>query len=216
MSGNADLVQEAVRNGVRQRAVVEAMKAVDRKFFVEQDRDSLERVYLDIPLPIAEQQTTSQPSLIASMLEALTIQPHERALEIGTGYGYQTALLAVLCREVVSVERFATLAERAAENLERCGVENVTVIQGDGGLGAPELAPFDIMIGSAAAPVVPPPLAEQLSEGGRMVIPIGPGGQERVVLFRKTGGELIEERVLTRARYVRMIGEHTHPEHEQG
>ncbi len=212
MRDNSDLVREAVSKGLRSRSVVDAMKSVDRRFFVDSDTRSQELAYKDAPVPISEQQTTSQPSLIASMLEALVIQPHERALEIGTGYGYQTALLAVLCREVVSVERFAALAERAVENLDRCGLRNVTVIQGDGGRGVPEHAPYDVVIGSAAAPAVPPPLAAQLSEGGRIVIPIGPGGHERVILYRKTRGELSEERVLTQARYVRMIGEHTHPE----
>ncbi|TVQ26206.1 MAG: protein-L-isoaspartate(D-aspartate) O-methyltransferase [Spirochaetaceae bacterium] len=212
MPDNSDLVREAVRKGLRSRSVVDAMKSVDRRLFVGSDARSQELAYKDAPVPIAERQTTSQPSLIASMLEALAIQPHERALEIGTGYGYQTALLSILCREVVSVERFAELAERAAANLERCGMRNVIVIQGDGGLGVPEHAPYDVVIGSAAAPAVPPPFVAQLSEGGRVVIPIGPGGHERVLLYRKTGGELIEERVLTQARYVRMIGEHAHPE----
>lgn len=212
MADNGDLVRAALRHGVSDKRVIQAMKAIDRRYFVEQDPDSMQNVYRYMPLAIAEEQTTSQPSLIAMMLEALAIQPHERALEIGTGYGYQTALLSQLCRDVVSIERLATLADRARENLAACGIGNVTVIHGDGGLGVPEQAPWDVIIGSAATPAVPPPLVAQLCQGGRIVIPLGPGGDERVVLYRKSGSGLSEERVLTAARYVRMIGAYAHGE----
>lgn len=212
MADNGDLVRAALRHGVSDKRVIQAMKAIDRRYFVEQDPDSMQNVYRYMPLAIAEEQTTSQPSLIAMILEALAIQPHERVLEIGTGYGYQTALLSQLCRDVVSIERLATLADRARENLAACGIGNVTVIHGDGGLGVPEQAPWDVIIVSAATPAVPPPLVAQLCQGGRIVIPLGPGGDERVVLYRKSGSGLSEERVLTAARYVRMIGAYAHGE----
>lgn len=212
MADNGDLVREAVRKGVTAQCVVQAMKSVDRRFFVGQDRASLSRVYQDAPIPIAEGQTTSQPSLIAAMIEALEIKATDRGLEIGTGYGYQTAFLARLCLEVVSIERIALLADTARRHLNEYGITNATVLCADGGLGAPDRAPFDVIIGSAAAPAVPPPLVEQLADGGRMVVPVGPGGYERVTLYRKHGGDLETVRVLTGARYVRMTGAHGHPD----
>lgn len=212
MADNDDLVQEAIRKGVTEQRVVQAMRSVDRRFFVGRDSESLSRAYQDAPVPIAEGQTTSQPSLIAAMVEALEIQATDRGLEIGTGYGYQTALLSRLCLEVVSIEQLALLADTARRHLNGYGITNVTVLCADGGLGAPELAPFDVIIGSAAAPAVPPPLVEQLADGGRMVFPVGPGGYERVTLYRKHGGDLETVRVLTGARYVRMTGTHGHPD----
>lgn len=208
MLENSDLVRAAVSKGVRSRAVIDAMRSVDRRFFVGTDPRSQELAYQDVPVPIGENQTTSQPSLIAAMLEALAIQPTDRALEIGTGFGYQTALLCRLCRTVVSVEHRAGLLEQAVKNLDACGIENALVCQGDGGRGMPEHAPYTVIIGSAATPSVPQPLYEQLSQGGRMILPIGPGGHEQVILYEQCDTGLAAVRTLTAARYVPMVGDY--------
>ena len=164
---------------------------------------------VDAPIPIPHGQVTTQPSLVARMVEALGLAGDERVLEVGTGYGWQTALLARLAREVFSVERFADLAETAQRHL--AGYENVTVVVGDGSEGLPEHAPFDAILVAAAYPSVPEPLAEQLAEGGRLVQPIGPGGAEDVVLFEKRDGELRRVRSVSGAHFVRLHGRHGFP-----
>jgi protein-L-isoaspartate(D-aspartate) O-methyltransferase len=143
------------------------------------------------------------------MVEALALGGDERVLEIGTGYGWQTALLARLAREVFSVERFADLAATARTNLG--GHENVHVVVGDGSEGLPEHAPFDAILVAAAYPDVPEPLAEQLAGGGRLVQPIGPGGAEDVILFEKRDGELHSVRSVSAAHFVRLRGRHGFP-----
>lgn len=188
------------------KRVIEAFRMVFREAFVPPE--ARERAYLDEPVPIPHDQVTTQPSLIARMIGALDLKGDERALEIGTGCGFQTALLAALCRHVWSIERFEDLSRAAAANLKRAGRGNATLRVGDGTLGWPEQAPFDVVISSAAAPAVPPPLAAQLREGGRLVQPIGPGGSERVILYEKSGGTLRERSMLTRACFVRMAGRH--------
>jgi protein-L-isoaspartate(D-aspartate) O-methyltransferase len=168
--------------------------------------------YQDRPLPIAHGQVTTQPSLVARMVEGLRLTGSERVLEVGTGLGFQTALLAVLAAQVYSIERFPELAERARANLRAVGLGRATVVVGDGTLGLPEHAPFDAMIVSAASPRVPAPLVEQLTEGGRLVHPIGPGGDEMVIAFRKERSGLVEEEQLTRAYFVPLVGRHGLPE----
>jgi protein-L-isoaspartate(D-aspartate) O-methyltransferase len=143
------------------------------------------------------------------MVEALALTGDERVLEVGTGYGWQTALLARLAGRVFSVERFADLAETARRHL--AGYGNVTVVVGDGSAGLPELAPFDAILVAAAFPRVPEPLAEQLAEGGRLVQPIGPGGAEDVVLFEKRDGEFRRVRSVSGAHFVRLYGKHAFP-----
>jgi protein-L-isoaspartate(D-aspartate) O-methyltransferase len=143
------------------------------------------------------------------MVEALGLEGDERVLEIGTGYGWQTALLAELAREIFSVERCADLADAARGTLT--GRENVTVVVGDGSQGLPEYAPFDSILVAAAYPSVPGPLTEQLAEGGRLVQPLGPGGAEDVVLFEKRGGALRRVRSLGGAHFVRLYGRHGFP-----
>jgi protein-L-isoaspartate(D-aspartate) O-methyltransferase len=160
----------------------------------------------DEPISIPRGQVTTQPSLIALMLEALALSGEESVLEIGTGYGFQTALLAGLARCVWSVERFPDLAEAARANLVAQGVTNAHVRVGDGTLGLPEHAPFDAIVVSAAFPSVPPPLVEQLVVGGRLVQPVGPGGHEVVTLFVRGPDGLTPGRVLTGARFVRLVG----------
>lgn len=162
-------------------------------------------------MPIPHGQVTTQPSLIAKMIQALQLRGTEHVFEVGTGYGFQTALLARLARFVWSVELWEDLAEAARANLARCGITNVEVIVGDGTLGLPENAPFDAIIVSAAFPRVPPPLVEQLALGGRLVQPIGPGGEDVVTLFEKTPQGLVRRATVTGAYFVRLYGEHGYP-----
>jgi protein-L-isoaspartate(D-aspartate) O-methyltransferase len=199
----ARLVRET---GVRDRRVLKAVAEVPRAEFVAPD--CVDRAYGDEPLPIPHGQVTTQPSLVARMIEALELEGTERVLEVGTGYGFQTALLARLAAEVVSVERFADVAEVARQNLERHGARNVEVVVGDGSAGAPERAPFDAIVVSAAFTSVPQPLSDQLAVGGRLVQPVGPGGQDLVVAFER-GADGLERRAdVTWAHFVKLYGAH--------
>src|SRR5436190_5635292 len=173
------LVRAARARGVRDDRLLGAIGRVPRARFVPADVAS--GAYVDEPLRIPHGQVTTQPSLVAQMVEALALTGDERVLEIGTGHGWQTALLAKLARGVWSVERWPDMVETARANLERAGVANVRVVLADGSEGLPGEAPFDRVIVAAAFPRVPPPLAEQLSAGGRLVQPIGPGGDDDVV-----------------------------------
>jgi protein-L-isoaspartate(D-aspartate) O-methyltransferase len=204
--GPQRLVRAAEEEGVRDRRVLDAFGSVRRDMFVPADLSG--QAYDDRPIPIPHGQVTTQPSLVARMVVALRLVGTERVLEIGTGLGYQTAVLARLAGEVFSVERFTDLAAFARRNLRLARIANVTVVVGDGSYGLPTHAPYDGVIVSAASPSVPPPLAEQLAEGGRLVHPIGPGGSEIVVSFRKRRGRLVEEERLVHAFFVRLIGEH--------
>jgi protein-L-isoaspartate(D-aspartate) O-methyltransferase len=159
-------------------------------------------------LRIPHRQVTTQPSLVARMVEALALTGVERVLEVGTGYGWQSALLGRLAAEVWSVERWADLAETARTNLARNDVSNVHVVVGDGSVGLPEHAPYDASIVSAAFPTVPHPLVEQLVEGGRLVQPIGMGGNEDVILFTKRDGALEHVRSVICAHFVPLVGRH--------
>ncbi len=191
--------------GVTDHRVLEAVRTVPRAAFVPAAlRD--EAGY-DYPLPIGHAQTTSQPSLIALMIEALRLEGSETVLEVGTGHGYQTALLARLARRVLSVERIAELAEAARSNLAAAGVTNAQVVIGDGTLGLPDFAPYDAVVVAAAFHDVPAPLGAQLADGGRLVMPVGNGGGDLVKVFEKRGGELVELRVLCGARFVPLLGE---------
>ncbi len=191
------------RRGLRDERVLAAMERVPRHEFVPQQ--FWPRAYADDPVPIGEGQTISQPYIVASMLESLEIAPEHRVLEIGTGTGYQAALLGELAREVVTIERHAVLAERAHENLERLGYGNVQVMVGDGTQGWPEGAPYDRIIVAAASPQVPPPLFEQLNEDGRMIIPVGSTEVQELLLVRKKNGRQLAS-VLEGCRFVPLIG----------
>jgi protein-L-isoaspartate(D-aspartate) O-methyltransferase len=206
VSSPEDLARAIETSGVTDARVLEAFRRVHREGFVPPGWRG--RAYADRPIPVPHGQVTTQPSLIARMVAALHLQGPERVLEVGTGLGFQTAILAALAREVVSIERFPDLAEVARRNLEKSGIGGVTVAVGDGTLGLPERAPFDGVVVSAAAPEVPVPLVEQLVEGGRLVHPLGPGGRETVMAYRKEEGRLAEEARLTPASFVPLIGEH--------
>ena len=173
--------------GIRDVRVLEAMRSVPRHEFVpEEFRD---RAYEDCPLPIGEGQTISQPYIVAVMLEHLALRADDRVLEVGTGSGYVTALLSLLCAEVFSVERQASLAEGARAVLARLGCNNVAIRVGDGSVGWSEVAPFDAVLVSAATAEVPVALFEQLSEGGRLIAPVGPPGGQELQLVRKVERE---------------------------
>jgi protein-L-isoaspartate(D-aspartate) O-methyltransferase len=203
------LVTAALATGVRDTRVLEALRAVPRSAFVPPHLSQLAGV--DEPLPIPHGQVTTQPSLVAKMVEALALEGLERVLEVGTGYGWQTAILGRLAARVFSVERHADLAETARASLVRFGADNVEVVVGDGSEGLPEHAPFHAVLVSAAFPRVPSPLADQLAEGGRLVQPIGHGGSEDVTLFERKGGKLIARRDVTGARFVPLVGRHGFP-----
>jgi protein-L-isoaspartate(D-aspartate) O-methyltransferase len=202
----ADLVTASRAADVRDARLLEAIRAIPREHFVPPEVAA--RAYDDSPLPIPHGQVTTQPSLVAKMVEALGLTSADRVLEIGTGFGWQTALLARIAREVWSMERWDELARTARENLERHCIENATVVVGDGTAGLPEQAPFDAILVAAAFPRVPAPLAGQLVDGGRLVQPIGLGGADEVVLFEKRGGALERSRLVTGAHFVRLYGEH--------
>ncbi len=173
--------------GISDERVLEAMTRVPRHEFAPQRyRD---QAYEDHPLPIGEGQTISQPYIVAIMLEALSLMPADRVLEVGTGSGYVTALLAQLTAEVISVERHRALADSASEVLSRLGCRNVRVIVGDGSRGFPEAAPYEAIIVSAAAPQLPHELMEQLAEGGRLIIPVGCEDSQQLQLIEKRNGQ---------------------------
>lgn len=191
---------------MRDRRVLDALAAVPRASYLPPGFEpAADR---DRPVPIGGGQVTTQPSLVAAMVEALALGGGERVLEVGTGLGYQAAVLARLAREVWSVERRPELAAAAAANLAAEGVENVHVVEGDGSEGVAGGAPYDAIVVAAAHPLVPPPLVAQLAPSGRLVQPIGPSGAEIVTLFRLRGGRLVRERVVARALFVPLCGRH--------
>jgi protein-L-isoaspartate(D-aspartate) O-methyltransferase len=193
------------RRGIRDIRVLRALEIVPRERFVEEDQTDL--AYEDHALPIECGQTISQPYVVAAMTEALELQPDHRVLEIGTGSGYQAAILAHLCSEVVTIERYRTLADLAAQRLQALGLDNVTVIVGDGALGAPEYAPFDRIVVTAAAPDVPQTLVDQLKDGGVLVVPVGPtGGVQSLLRIRKKAkGQGLEREELMAVRFVPLV-----------
>ncbi|MBZ5550153.1 MAG: protein-L-isoaspartate(D-aspartate) O-methyltransferase [Acidobacteriia bacterium] len=188
--------------GIRDVRVLDAMRDVPRHEFVT---ESLQQdAYDDHPLPIGSDQTISQPYIVALMLQHLALQPADRILEVGTGSGYVTALLSKLCAAVYSVERHAELAFSAERRLARLGYPNVKIRVGDGSRGWPEYAPYDAILVSAAASEVPPLLFDQLREGGRMMVPVGPAFSQELQLIRKVGGQA-ETQSLEGCRFVPLV-----------
>jgi protein-L-isoaspartate(D-aspartate) O-methyltransferase len=205
-AGPEDLARLVRATGVRDARVLEAVATVPRADFVP--AGAARAAYRDEPIPIPCGQVTTQPSLVARMLEALALKGHERVLEVGTGYGYQTALLARLAAEVTSLERLTELARVARRHLERDGAVNVELLVADGSAGLETRAPFDAIVVSAAFTSVPRPLALQLVPGGRLVQPIGSGGHDEVVLFERAATGLVRRRSVTPAHFVRLYGAH--------
>ena len=199
----AMLETQLLRRGIRDERVLGAISRIPRHEFVPEPYRH--QAYEDHPIPIAEGQTISQPFIVAVSLQALNLQGTESVLEVGTGSGYQTALLAVLARAVFSIERHVSLARSAATILAGLGLNNVRVTVGDGSQGWREFAPFDAMLISAAAPSVPQSLLEQLSESGRMVIPVGPPQAQELQLVRKNEGGLSVAKI-EGCRFVPLIG----------
>jgi protein-L-isoaspartate(D-aspartate) O-methyltransferase len=200
------LARIAAERGVRDERVLEAMRGTSRAGFVPPEYAHI--ADRDEPVPIGHHQVTTQPSLVAAMLESLALEGYEKVLEIGTGYGYQTALLAKLAREVWSIERWDDLAQTARTNLTASHITNAEVVTGDGSEGLGDHAPYDAIVISAAFPTVPAPLVAQLVARGRLVQPIGPGGNEEVILFEKQDSSLRRVRLVTFASFVRLIGVH--------
>lgn len=208
------MVQDQIAaRGVHEVRVLAAMRNVPRHLFV--DRGLQERAYDDTPLPIGEQQTISQPYIVALMAEALELSGGERVLEIGTGSGYEAAVLGELCRELYSVERIPALAAGARRVLASLGYQNVHINVADGSLGWPEMAPFEAIVMSAAARRIPRPLVEQLADAGRLVLPMGEEDAQTLVRIRKTAAGLREE-CLGECRFVKLIGIYGWEEPEQG
>lgn len=195
------LSQLAAR-GINDKLLLVAMARVPRHEFVP-DRYR-EEAYEDRPLPIGKEQTISQPYIVAATIGALHLSGHSRVLEVGTGSGYQTAILAELSDHVYSIERHEDLAVSARAALERLEYRNITIITGDGCLGYAEHAPYDAIAVSAAAAQIPQPLLDQLAEGGRMVIPIGPADAQQLQLVNKVNGNL-RIHVLENCRFVPLI-----------
>jgi len=190
--------------GISDERVLQAMAKVPRHLFVP---GGAYAAYDDTPLAIGCGQTISQPYMVAAMTEALALQGHEKVLEVGTGSGYQAAVLAELCREVYSVERITGLAERAQRILSDLGYRKVEVVVGDGTLGLPEHAPYDGIIVTAATPSLPPPWGEQLAEGGRIVAPVGDRWSQSLTIATKQAGE-IKQRSSFGCVFVPLIGKY--------
>lgn len=200
----ARMVEHQLRErGIEDARVLAAMGEVPREEFVGERRR--EMAYADAALPIGSEQTISQPWIVAAILQALELKGGESVLEVGTGSGYSTALLARLAGHVVSVERHAGLARHAAERLHTLDVHNVELMVGDGSRGIPARAPFEAIAVHAAAPAPPPALLEQLADGGRMVVPVAAEGEEMLTVLRRHGAEF-ESIGLAPCRFVPLIG----------
>lgn len=196
---------QLVPRGIRQQKLLDAMLAVPRHIFV--DEAFYSQAYGDFPLPIGFDQTISQPYMVALMTEALELTGKERVLEIGTGSGYQTAVLAMLAEKVYTVERLSALAERAGKTLDTLLCSNVVRRVGDGSCGWPDEAPFDAILVTAGSPEVPKALVEQLSVGGRLVIPVGGEMNQQLVRITKNEGGFTRDN-LGYCRFVKLIGKY--------
>ncbi len=191
------------RRGIRDVKVLRALEQVPREIFVEAEHANV--AYADQALPIDCGQTISQPYVVATMTEALDVEPAHKVLEIGTGSGYQAAVLGMLAKSVVTIERYRTLGDLASARLRVLGLKNVTVRIGDGSFGAPDEAPFDRIMVTAAAETIPSALVDQLGNGGRMIAPVGPqNGVQALRLFTKSAGK-VEHLDLMSVRFVPLV-----------
>jgi protein-L-isoaspartate(D-aspartate) O-methyltransferase len=197
------------RRGIRDGRVLEAMSKVPRHEFVAEG--SRQAAYEDRPLAIGDEQTISQPYIVAAMTEAIGVKPRDKVLEVGTGSGYQTAILAELGAEVTSVERSVELADKARERLERLGYGQVRIITGDGSIGYPAMAPYDAILVTAAAPRIPQALLDQLARDGRLIIPVGGLNQQLLELVVKKGDEF-SVHALDPCQFVPLVGVQAWPE----
>lgn len=197
--------EQLVRRGIASARVLDAMRRVPRHLFVEEA--FRERAYGDHALPIGHEQTISQPYVVALMSSLLELGGQEKVLEIGTGSGYQTAVLSALARRVCSVERLPALAARARTRLEGLGCANVWIRVGNGALGWPDEAPFDRILVTAAGPAIPPPLIEQLAPGGRMVLPVGDRAGQVLTVVEPEGGE-VRTRACGPCSFVPLVGKY--------
>src|SRR5687768_1687224 len=199
------LVETIRAKGINDLAVLRAFEMTPRHLFVP--TGLWHKAYEDAPLPIGAGQTISQPSIHAKYLELLQLKGPERVLEIGTGSGYQTVLLAHLVAQVFSIERIASILQQARLNIQNAVVHNVSLLLGDGTVGWREYSPYDAILVSAASPKVPQPLIDQLAEGGKLVIPLGGLDEQELVMFTRRGTELVRESILP-VRFVPLLGTH--------
>jgi len=197
--------EQLKRRGITDARVLDAMRRIPRHRFVEEGL--AHSAYEDHPLPIGEGQTISQPYIVALMTSLLGLTGQEKVLEVGTGSGYQTAVLGALARRVCSIERLPRLAERARATLETLGVANVWIRVGNGALGWPDEAPFDRILVAAGGPSVPPPLVEQLVEGGRLVLPVGSAEDQVLTVVERAGGET-RTRQCGECKFVKLVGKY--------
>ena len=196
---------QLIRRGIQDPKTLEAMRQVPRHLFVE---DALQnQAYADFPLPIGRGQTISQPFIVALMTQALGLQGHESILEIGTGSGYQAAILSLICEKVYTVERIDTLLVNARSIFDKLHYLNILTKLDDGTNGWPEYAPYDVIIVTAGGPKVPEPLLDQLADPGRLVIPVGDRGTQNLQLVTKKDGA-ITEKTIEYVRFVNLIGSH--------
>ena len=196
---------QLVSRGIDDPRVLQAMGKIPREYFI--DESLRDQGYADRPLPIGKDQTISQPYVVALMTQALELKGNERVLEIGTGSGYQTAILAELAKVVYSVERIESLLEGARQALDGLGYTNIYLMVSDGTVGWIEHAPYEAIIVTAGAPRIPEPLTDQLNEGGRLCIPVGDRFSQELVKVTKKNGHLLEKS-LGGVRFVSLIGEH--------
>ena len=199
------LVETLREKGIADLSVLRAVEQTPRHLFVP--TGVRHRAYEDSALPIGNGQTISQPSIHARYLEILGLTGREKVLEVGTGSGYQTVLLAHLAAQVFSIERIAPLMQSARENIARAGVRNVSLLTGDGTLGWREYAPYDAILVSAGSPTIPQPLVDQLAEGGRMLIPLGGQDVQTLVVLTRKQGNILREDMLP-VRFVPLLGQH--------
>lgn len=197
---------QIISRGIKDQRVIEAMRKVPRHLFL--DEALWPQAYEDHPLPIGEKQTISQPYIVALMTEALNLTGKEKVLEIGSGSGYQTAILAELAEQVYTIERIPAIAKRARKTFDQLQYKNIVITIRDGSSGWKEHSPYDGIIVTAASPSTPKPLLEQLATGGRLVIPVGKEFSQELMIYVKEDGEEFKQENYGGCRFVKLVGEH--------